>query len=305
MRKRTGTILSAVIALTVMISAAGCSNKGAAKTEPAVTKHSDIKGLLWKINNKNSTVYLYASYHTMKSDMLPFSKTVLDAYNKSDNLVVECNTSDAAEVQKYQPNMFYEGNDNVYNHLSDAAKIKIDAFAKELNLNMNNFKKYKPYYIYSKFLYAELSKMGFSAKGVDTYFIEKAVTSGKKISGLESVEEQLDTAGGMPDAEIEKQYFIDFNSMSEEGNQYEKIYEAYIAGDEKTLVKLSVDPAKRYPVSYKITISDRNIKMADKINDYLNTKDTYFVIVGAGHLVGSDSVISLLIKKGYKVQRIY
>lgn len=146
--------------------------------------------------------------------------------------------------------------------------------------------------------------MGFSDTGVDAYFIEKA-KGGKKILELESIEKQYDTINEIPDSEQEQQYLIDVNNINEEGSLYEKAYEAYVAGDEKTLVKLSINPLKKYPITYKYMISDRNIEMSGKIDGYLNTNDTYFVIVGTDHLVGNDSVISILTKKGYKAQRIY
>jgi len=37
--------------------------------------------------------------------------------------------------------------------------------------------------------------------------------------------------------------------------------------------------------------------MTDKVNNYLKTNDTYFVVVDAAHFIGSDSIISILLKK--------
>lgn len=51
-------------------------------------------------------------------------------------------------------------------------------------------------------------------------------------------------------------------------------------------------------------VLDRNNNMAEKINEYLKTDDTYFVITGVDHCVGTDSIINLLKNKGYKVERI-
>ncbi len=41
--------------------------------------------------------------------------------------------------------------------------------------------------------------------------------------------------------------------------------------------------------------------MASKIEDYLKTKETYFVIVGAGHLVGNQGIIEILKGKGFSL----
>ena len=39
--------------------------------------------------------------------------------------------------------------------------------------------------------------------------------------------------------------------------------------------------------------------MASKIEGYLKTKETYFVVVGAGHLVGDKGIIKMLKERGY------
>jgi hypothetical protein len=44
--------------------------------------------------------------------------------------------------------------------------------------------------------------------------------------------------------------------------------------------------------------------MARKIEAYLATAGTRFIIVGAGHLVGDDGIVALLRKQGYAVQQL-
>jgi len=48
---------------------------------------------------------------------------------------------------------------------------------------------------------------------------------------------------------------------------------------------------------------DRNFGMAEKIDGYLQTDQTYFVVVGLAHYLGEDSVIQYLMDKGYTVER--
>ena len=45
--------------------------------------------------------------------------------------------------------------------------------------------------------------------------------------------------------------------------------------------------------------------MSKKIADYLNTNENYFVLVGAAHLAGPNSIIKLLEKNGLYGERIY
>jgi uncharacterized protein YbaP (TraB family) len=44
--------------------------------------------------------------------------------------------------------------------------------------------------------------------------------------------------------------------------------------------------------------------MVSKIEDFLRTKEVYFVIVGAGHLVGNQGIIEILKGKGYLVEQL-
>ena len=48
---------------------------------------------------------------------------------------------------------------------------------------------------------------------------------------------------------------------------------------------------------------ERNKQMATKIEDLLRTEKTYFVVVGAGHLVGKNGLLQLL-GKNHPVQQM-
>ena len=54
----------------------------------------------------------------------------------------------------------------------------------------------------------------------------------------------------------------------------------------------------------KRLLDDRNERMASKILDYLRTNKNYFVIVGAAHLAGKNSVVSILNDQGQIGERI-
>jgi uncharacterized protein YbaP (TraB family) len=44
--------------------------------------------------------------------------------------------------------------------------------------------------------------------------------------------------------------------------------------------------------------------MVSKIEDYLRTGETHFVVVGAGHLLGEKGIINLLRQKGYQIEQL-
>jgi uncharacterized protein len=55
---------------------------------------------------------------------------------------------------------------------------------------------------------------------------------------------------------------------------------------------------------YKRLLDDRNIGMADKIAKMAQRGEKAFVVVGAGHLVGANSVVELLSQSGFKVKQV-
>jgi len=207
------------------------------------------------------------------------------------------------KMLRSQSKLIYTGNDDVYNHISKEGKEKLDAYAKELGINMNLYKKMKLWVIESAFQQAQLIKAGYSPNdGVDMYFLNEAKAK-KKILELEGIDFQIDLINSMSEKEQESLFFADIKDLKECETEFDKMYELFKAGDEKEMVKLVIEPSKQDPVSYKKMIADRNIGMAEKIDGYLKTNDSYFVVAGLAHFIGDDSVVKLLEQKGYTVTR--
>ena len=56
--------------------------------------------------------------------------------------------------------------------------------------------------------------------------------------------------------------------------------------------------------SFAQLFTERNKNWIPLIEQMFNDKDTEFVLVGAGHLVGVGSVIELLTVQGYRVEKL-
>ncbi len=49
-------------------------------------------------------------------------------------------------------------------------------------------------------------------------------------------------------------------------------------------------------------IVERNRQMAEKIEEYIHSNKTIFVVVGAAHVVGKDGILQILRRKGYFIK---
>lgn len=78
---------------------------------------------------------------------------------------------------------------------------------------------------------------------------------------------------------------------------------AWRRGDAKALADLLSEGFEEYPDLYRPLTVERNRKWIPTIEEFLDDKDDYLIVVGTLHLVGDDSVIELLEKKGHEVKQ--
>jgi uncharacterized protein YbaP (TraB family) len=81
---------------------------------------------------------------------------------------------------------------------------------------------------------------------------------------------------------------------------------AWVRGDVDKIGKMENDElAAKYPAEYKRLVLDRNTRWTATLDGLLKDPATgsVFVVVGAAHLAGPDSVIRMLEKDGWKVER--
>jgi hypothetical protein len=81
---------------------------------------------------------------------------------------------------------------------------------------------------------------------------------------------------------------------------------AWVHGDVDKIGKMENDElAVKYPADYKRLVVDRNTRWVTTLDGLLKDPATgsVFVVVGAAHLAGPDSVIRMLEKDGWKVER--
>ena len=81
-----------------------------------------------------------------------------------------------------------------------------------------------------------------------------------------------------------------------------RLFDAWYRGDTKALAVASVDTLRwMSPTGRKAMLEDRNRAWIPQIAAMLNEKHTYFITVGASHLVGKIGVPALLREAGFRV----
>jgi len=179
--------------------------------------------------------------------------------------------------------------------------------SKALGMPIELIRMQKPWFLALSFQAMELVRLGYSPQhGVDYHFLTKAQGK-KRILELESLEEQLSLLSGFSDREQEHFLLYTLETLSSMDRQVENMIRAWTSGDAQAMESALADAVppdpSLAPMVQKL-FDERNVRMMSKIEGYLNSIETCFVIVGAGHLVGKKGIVELLKSKGYAVQQL-
>jgi hypothetical protein len=145
-------------------------------------------------------------------------------------------------------------------------------------------------------------KAGFSTYyGVDHIIEEQARARGAELGYLETVEEQLSNFSALSRG-VETAYLTaTVRGVLEEPELPFELLNAWASGDAARLSKLMDEGFKDVPQLRGQLLIGRNKKWIPKLRAMLASGKTHFVTVGAGHLVGRDSVVAMLRARGYSV----
>jgi hypothetical protein len=263
---------------------------------------------VWVARSSKATVYLAGSFHMMRASDYPLPAEFFRAYNDSHKIIFEVppgETESPEYMGKFLSLAIYNDGTTLKEHISSAAYAKAESFCKEWDYPLEQYQFFKPTFFVMTLTVSEMNKIGADPqKGIDNFFKEKAVQDGKATGSLETVDQQINLLTSM-DASLGSEQILE---SIEELKQIEvmlgELLAAWRKGDEPKMEELYIKDLKRYPKLYQTLIVDRNNKWMRNIEGYLNGSGNTMVVVGAAHLVGADSLINLLRKRGYKVVKL-
>ncbi|MCK4912388.1 MAG: TraB/GumN family protein [Candidatus Omnitrophica bacterium] len=289
--------------------------EGTESLEEAVTissrKPSTREGnvFLWKAKSEKNIVYILGSIHLARPSLYPLDKRIEDAFSNSNTLVVEVNLEDFDQAllqQMFIERGMYSDGSTIRDHLSEETfKLVVDKMG-NLGLGFAQMVIFKPWFLSITLATTELLRLGFDPEyGIDKHFLKKA--KNKKILELESLEYQLNLFDGFSDEQQDLLLFSTLLDLSVMEKDMDGMVKAWVNGNAAKLEEILMQGLDEHPEILPIVnkiFYERNENMTVKIENYLDTNDTYFVVVGAGHLVGEKGIIQLLNKKGYSVQQL-
>ena len=302
------------------------------------SKSDNPTSVLWEVRPKSDTskvAYLLGSVHFAIPEMYPLHPVIMDAWKKCNALAVEINVldfdmssiTDFMSTEELTMTFFslimkiVNITGKLSNQLPDDLYQKTKVALLKSGIPEEYIDMLTPLGAALVLQLGDVSKFLFNkdssaVDGIDTYFLKQATDQDIPIYELESVELQvkmlmlildvvLETIDDNPIPYLQAQ----LDKMDSSDTGLDELFTAWKNGDIKTLENIINTPhSTDKRLNDKIMnalMYDRNIDMAKKIEEYLKSKEKFFIVVGAGHYVGEKSIIDILQKTGkYHIKRL-
>jgi len=287
---------------------------GAIKADaPAVPRQVDSapkRGVLFEVVGSQGHAYLFGTIHVGKPEYFPLDHMTTTAMASSKVLAVEAdvlNQEHAADVlierALYQPPASLE------DVIEPALLAQIVPLLDRFHMPHQQAWQMKPWMLAMTLTLLDGQQTGYDAgQGVDLFLLRMAKTMNKRVVELESLESQFALFDGL--SSEEQRLFLEEAvkavASGESGSQLSAMADAWAAADRvKLTAALQMELDRQSPLfrkMYEKLLIERNHAMADKIEQLLHSGGQSFVAIGTFHLLGEDSVVSLLAKRGYQIK---
>lgn len=281
---------------------------------------AEDKPLLYKINIKGKTAYLFGSIHIGQADFYPLPTRVIEAFSRASGLVVEAKPDNEQMIrllQKYARKPY---------SIDKETALLFDQYCQYRGDFCAKMSAFSPWLQALQISLMRYGTLGLSGQqGVDVTLMKQ--NGQRPLYELESAEEQLALLASFSTDIQSKMLQESINTSDEE---MLLLVSAWRKGDARVLARLiesqlslTVGKTKDEGLSQEQSMSvrvnetehtlierllwQRNHTMALGIERLLNNQDldNLFVVVGVGHLVGDKSIQNELIKKGASIKNCW
>jgi len=260
---------------------------------------------MWKIADKDTTIYLFGTIHILPEDTHWFAGPVKEAFDSADLLVTETKVDSPDSLQKLfiEKGMRTDGT-TLRASLPPEERAAFEKALAGMGLPAEAFDSFEPWYAGLLLSLLPLKAAGFDkANGVETLIDAKADEEHKPRKTLETPEYQIELFDGMS-VESQNRYLSEvLDQLPTLREDVTKVVAAWKSGQADELARLlnedESDEAMR-----EAFITNRNKAWAKWLKARMAQPGTVFVAVGAGHLAGEGSVQDELAKVGIKATRV-
>lgn len=278
------------------------SVQAAPDTPPPAVIHA--RPALWMVRDADTTIYLFGTIHKLRAGTTWIQGPVKQALDASGTVMVEVDMSNAAAVPAaLKAHSVAHDGKTMAERLPEAMRARYRARLAEFNLPEKALDRLQPWAVASMIGSMVQRKNGIvREEGVEDQLLAAAKAGGKRIDGLETLDQQFGYFEQMSEAEQVAQLSAVLGDEKPGKDVFNRLSRDWAAGHEKRLAR---DMSSDMPASIReVLVYKRNRNWAASIRSMLDKPGIFFIAVGSGHLVGKRNLRNDLLAMGVKNERL-
>jgi len=260
---------------------------------------------LWKIEDEDTTIYLFGTIHILNSEVVWITPELSDAFSASDAIILE-SSPDQQDPAVLEPLIEKYGRmpegETLAAQVSEETYAELQATLTSLGASGNAMDNMRPWLGATILAVEVAAAYGFLPQyGVEEVLMEGAADAGKPVYGLEMSEDVFAKLGNLPDADQDVFLKSTLQDIEDLNELFSTLRDAWLAGNLEALDEELNSDIEDYPNIAEALLYSRNRAWINVINGYMDTPGTFLLAVGAGHFIGQQNVLLLLEEEGYAI----
>jgi len=287
---------------------AACSDASVkSPVTPVIPAHHSEGPALWLVQDEDTKVYLFGTIHVLRPELEWQTKAFKSALDSADAIYLEADVSHEAQaaIQADVMDMgLYKGGRTLKGALNDEEEDKLEEVVTKIGLPMAAVDTMEPWFATMTMSVVQLMQTGYSPEsGVETQVEKMAAANDKPLRFFETAKEQLSIFDNLPE-DVQVNFLNEsLASMDTMKEDMDEMVKDWSEGDIAAVAEF-MNESLSDPIIEKALLTDRNANWVVAIDQLLDDEaGTFFVAVGAGHLIGKGSVITMLEDKGMTIER--
>lgn len=262
---------------------------------------------VWVVRDADSEIVIFGSVHLLPPG-LDWTPPALDAaLKRADDIWFELPIDPASTAESgrlaIQKGLAPPGGERLSAKLSPTGQARLARFCGELGLSRPVIEAMQPWLAEMTLVISHLARQGASGSAGVEQTLAAAAPAAARRRAFETPAEQIGFFADAPEADQIASLEDSLRVLEEEPAAFGKLIDAWVRGDLAALEAEGLAPLRTAaPGLYDRLIVRRNARWADALAERLAGSGESVVVVGAGHLVGSDGLPAMLRARGIAVE---
>ncbi len=261
---------------------------------------------MWKLSDADTTIYLFGGVHMLPQGLDWQTGMVDKAAREADMLILELAPEEQAKASAVLAEIAADTpQPPLEQRIPPQFTDDLDLLAARTQLSrpqLDDMESWAAALVLSNAV-SRNSALSLE-RGTEKQLTKAFEAMGKPVTGLETVEYQLGLFDALPQRTQDALLARTISDAPNAAGKFDKLVAAWARGDVVAVGLYADSELRAVDGLAGPLLTTRNRQWAEWLRDRMQLPGTILVSVGAGHLVGDDSVQAMLAQEGYKVERV-